>query len=95
MGMPAEVTVDLTGLWHRETQIVGAYTYGTETMPDGSRRRTFDLAMDTVLACDMARMVSATYTLDDYEDAISHAASAGRRGAVKVVFDLRSTKEKH
>ena len=95
MGMPAEVSVDLTGLWHRETQIVGAYTYGTETMPDGSRRRTFDLAMDTVAACDMARMVSATYPLDDYEDAISHAASAGRRGAVKVVFDLRSTKEKH
>jgi threonine dehydrogenase-like Zn-dependent dehydrogenase len=95
MGMPAEVTVDLTGLWHRETQIVGSYTYGTETMPDGSRKRTFDLAMDTVAACDMARMVSATYPLDDYEDAISHAASAGRRGAVKVVFDLRSTKEKH
>ncbi len=94
MGMPAEVTVDLTGLWHRETQIVGSYTYGTETMPDGSRRRTFDLAMDTVTACDMAQMVSASYPLDDYEDAISHAASAGRRGAIKVVFDLRSTKEK-
>ncbi len=95
MGMPAEVTVDLTGLWHRETQIVGSYTYGTETMPDGSRRRTFDLAMDTVIACDMAQMVSATYPLDDYEDAISHAASAGRRGAIKVAFDLRSMKEKH
>lgn len=95
MGMPAEVTVDLTGLWHRETQIVGSYTYGTETMPDGSRRRTFDLAMDTVIACDMAQMVSATYPLDDYEDAISHAARAGRRGAIKVAFDLRSMKEKH
>lgn len=95
MGMPAEVTVDLTGLWHRETQIVGSYTYGTETMPDGSRRRTFDLAMDTVIACDMAQMVSATYPLDDYEDAISHAANAGRRGAIKVAFDLRSMKEKH
>ena len=95
MGMPAEVTVDLTGLWHRETQIVGSYTYGTETMPDGSRRRTFDLAMDTVIACDMAQMVSATYPLDDYEDAISHAADAGRRGAIKVAFDLRSMKEKH
>ncbi len=30
MGMPAEVTLDLTGLWHRETELVGAYTYGTE-----------------------------------------------------------------
>ena len=38
MGMPAEVTIDLTGLWHRETELVGAYTYGTETLPDGRRR---------------------------------------------------------
>jgi threonine dehydrogenase-like Zn-dependent dehydrogenase len=32
LGMPADVTVDLTGLWHRETEIKGAYTYGTETL---------------------------------------------------------------
>ncbi len=89
LGMPAEVTVDLTGLWHRETQLVGAYTYGTETMPDGSRRRTFDLAIDTVQVLGMERLLSATYPLDDYQDAIAHAAAAGRRGAVKVAFDLR------
>jgi threonine dehydrogenase-like Zn-dependent dehydrogenase len=89
MGMPAEVTVDLTGLWHRETQIIGAYTYGTETMPDTTRRRTFDLAFETVIEYDLGRLVSAAYPIEDYEDAIAHAAEAGRRGAVKVVFDLR------
>jgi threonine dehydrogenase-like Zn-dependent dehydrogenase len=89
MGMPAEVTVDLTGLWHRETRIQGSYTYGTETMPDGTRAKTFDLAIETAAALDMGRLVSATYSLDDYEDAIAHAAAAGRRGAVKVAFDLR------
>ena len=89
MGMPAEVTVDLTGLWHRETQLVGAYTYGTETMPDGSRQRTFDLAIETAAACGLERLLSATYPLDDYEDAIAHASAAGRRGAIKVAFDLR------
>ena len=90
MGMPAEVTVDLTGLWHRETRLVGSYTYGTETMPDGTTARTFDLAIQAVADLDMGRLVSATYPLDEYEDAIAHAASAGRRGAVKVAFDLRS-----
>ena len=90
MGMPAEVTVDLTGLWHRETRIAGSYTYGTETMPDGTTARTFDLAIQAVADLDMGRLVSATYPLDEYEDAIAHAASAGRRGAVKVAFDLRS-----
>ena len=89
MGMPAEVTVDLTGLWHRETQLVGAYTYGTETLADGTRRRTFDLAIETAAASRLDRLLSATYPLDDYEDAIAHASAAGRRGAVKVAFDLR------
>jgi threonine dehydrogenase-like Zn-dependent dehydrogenase len=89
MGMPAQVSVDLTGLWHRETQLVGAYTYGTETMPDGSRRRTFDLAIETAQQLGLERLLSATYRIDDHDDAIAHAAAAGRRGAVKVAFDLR------
>lgn len=89
MGMPGDVTVDLTGLWHRETQLVGAYTYGTETMPDGSRRRTFELAIESAMALGAERLLSATYRIDDYQDAIAHAASAGRRGATKIAFDLR------
>jgi threonine dehydrogenase-like Zn-dependent dehydrogenase len=89
MGMPAEVTVDLTGLWHRETQLVGSYTYGTETMPDGSRRRTFDLAVQTAHQLGFERLLSATYRLDDHHDAIAHASTAGRRGAIKIAFDLR------
>ena len=94
MGMPADVSLDLTGLWHRETQLVGAYTYGTETLPDGSRRRTFDLAIETAQALSLERLLSATYRIDDHEDAIAHAASAGRRGAVKVAFDLRPAPKK-
>ena len=94
MGMPAQVSVDLTGLWHRETQLVGAYTYGTETLPDGTRRRTFELAIETVQALGFERLVSATYRLDDYHDAIAHAAAAGRRGAVKIAFDLRPARHK-
>ena len=57
MGMPAEVTLDLTGLWHRETELVGAYTYGTEALPDG-RRATFDLAIETADAIEAERWLS-------------------------------------
>ncbi len=89
MGMPAEVKLDLTGLWHRETELKGAYTYGTETMPDGSTARTFDLAVDTADHFQAERLLSATYPLDEHVDAIAHAAAAGRRGAVKIAFDLR------
>jgi threonine dehydrogenase-like Zn-dependent dehydrogenase len=90
LGMPASVDVDLTGLWHREIALVGAYTYGTETLSDGSRRRTFDLAIETAADTPVDRLLSATYRLDDYEDALAHASSAGRRGAVKIAFDMRT-----
>lgn len=93
VGMPGSVTLDLTGLWHREIELVGAYAYGTELTPDGPRR-TFDLAFDLVRHADLGRLVSATYPLARYRDAIEHAANAGPRGAVKVAFDLRDEKER-
>ena len=89
LGMPADVTLDLTGLWHRETELKGAYTYGTETLPDGRVCRTFDLAIETADAIEAERLLSATYPLVDHVDAIAHAATAGPRGAVKIAFDLR------
>ncbi len=89
MGMPAEVRIDLTGLWHREVELKGAYTYGTERMPDGTTARTFDLAVDTADHFEAERLLSATYRLDEHVDAIAHAAAAGRRGAVKIAFDMR------
>jgi threonine dehydrogenase-like Zn-dependent dehydrogenase len=94
LGMPADVSLDLTGLWHRETAIVGAYTYGTENLPDGTTKHTFDLAIETAAECRLERLVSAAYRLEDYQDAIAHAAAAGRRGAVKIVFDLRNGRSK-
>ena len=94
VGMPAEISLELTPLWHREITLVGAYTYGTETLPDGTERRTFDLAADLVGAAGLGSLVSATYPLARYRDALEHAASAGRRGATKIAFDLRDEKER-
>jgi threonine dehydrogenase-like Zn-dependent dehydrogenase len=91
LGMPSQVDLDMTGLWHREIELKGAYTYGTETLPDGTRTTTFKLAIDTVNAVQAERLLSATYPLDEHIDAIIHAATAGRRGAVKIAFDLRES----
>jgi threonine dehydrogenase-like Zn-dependent dehydrogenase len=93
VGMPGNVSVDLTGLWHREIELVGAYAYGTELTADGPRR-TFDLAVELVRHADLGRLVSATYPLARYREAIEHAANAGPRGAVKIAFDLRDEKER-
>jgi threonine dehydrogenase-like Zn-dependent dehydrogenase len=84
-GMPGSVKVDLAPLWQREVSLCGAYTYGTEER-SGSRPRTFELAFELVRAARLGRLVSAWYPLERHAEAIAHASSAGRRGAVKVVF---------
>ena len=93
VGMPGHVHVDLTGLWQREITLAGAYAYGTESV-EGQPRRTFDLAFELVEAADLGRLVSATYPLARFTDAVAHAAGAGPRGAVKIAFDLTSEKER-
>ena len=80
VGMPGDVSIDMTSVWHREIALRGRYAY---------RRDDFDTAIDVIRRFDLGRLVSATYRLDEHVDAIAHAASAGRRGAVKIAFDLR------
>lgn len=80
VGMPSNVSLELTSLWHRETCLRGCYAY---THAD------FHTAIDVIRHHDLQRLVSATYPLKDFTEAIAHAASAGRRGAVKIAFDLR------
>jgi len=88
VGMPGVVRVDLAPLWQREIKLRGAYAYGSEDRPEGPRS-TFQLAFELVREARLERLVSARYPLERYEDAVAHAAAAGRRGAVKIVFDMR------
>jgi threonine dehydrogenase-like Zn-dependent dehydrogenase len=85
VGMPSTVTLDLTPLWHREIALRGSYAY---------TRDDFDVAIELVRARRLGRLVSAMYPLARYREAIDHAANAGRRGAVKIAFDLRAEKER-
>ena len=90
VGMPGKVTVDLAPLWHREVRLAGAYAYGTERGHGADDAiSTFALAFDVAAAQQTGRLVSATYPLTRFEDAVAHAGSAGRRGAVKIAFDVR------
>lgn len=80
VGMPARVTLDLTSLWHREVSLRGCYAYTDDDIDD---------ALALVVDADLGRLVSATYPLSRYREAIDHAANAGARGSVKIAFDLR------
>ncbi len=95
VGMPGKVTVDLAPLWHREVRLAGAYAYGTEPGRAGRpAASTFSLAFEVAAAQRTGRLVSATYPLTRFEDALSHAGAAGRRGAVKIAFDVRDTERR-
>jgi threonine dehydrogenase-like Zn-dependent dehydrogenase len=85
VGMPGHTSLDLTALWHRESALKGCYAY---------TRDDFDTALDLVQRLDLGRLVSATYPLHRYTDAIEHAANAGPRGAVKIAFDMRNEKQR-
>jgi hypothetical protein len=103
VGMPGKVTVDLAPLWHREVRLAGAYAYGTERSVAGAGSgagsgsgdgvSTFALALELAGALGTGRLVSATYPLTRFEEAVAHAGAAGRRGAVKIAFDVREEKK--
>jgi len=96
VGMPGVTTLDLTPLWHREVALRGVYAYTTGATAfvddhgdEYAENDDFATAIDLIRRLDLGRLVSATYPLSRYEDAIDHAAHAGTRGAVKIAFDLR------
>ncbi len=88
VGMPKEQKIDLTPLWMKEISIKGSYAYGTETL-ESEKVSTFELAARFAPGIGLSKLLSATYRLDDFEKAIDHALNAGRRGSVKIAFDMR------
>jgi threonine dehydrogenase-like Zn-dependent dehydrogenase len=83
--------VDLTPVWFRELELLGAYTGGTEQVGGGGRP-TFDIAIELASGLQMlSEMVGATYPLDRWREAIDHALGAGRLGTFKVAFAPQET----
>lgn len=84
-GIPSS-GVDLTPLWFRELELVGAYTTSMEQV-EGGRRHSFALALELASGLPILEdLVGATYPLDRWREAIDHAMSAGRLGTFKVAF---------
>ncbi len=82
---------DLTPVWFRELELVGAYTSGTEHVGD-TDRSTFDMAIELASGLPLlADMVGATYPLERWREAIDHALGAGRLGTFKVAFAPQET----
>jgi threonine dehydrogenase-like Zn-dependent dehydrogenase len=90
-GIPTE-GADLTPLWFRELELVGAYTGGYETVGRGKteiKTHSFDLATTIATENPIDGIVGATYPLSRWREAIDHALGAGKLGTLKVAFDPR------
>jgi threonine dehydrogenase-like Zn-dependent dehydrogenase len=74
-GMPSRA--DLSPAWYRELEVVGAY----------SGAGAFEDSLGMLAGSEIGRLVSATYPLGRWRDAIDHAMSAGRLGSIKIAFD--------
>ena len=85
VGMPGHTSLDLTALWHRETSLARLLRLRARRLraPPSASSPTPTSAGSCQRHLPPRR----------YEEAIEHAANAGRRGAVKIAFDLRG--EKH
>jgi threonine dehydrogenase-like Zn-dependent dehydrogenase len=79
-GMPAG-GVDLTPLWYRELQLIGAYA-------SHSQRCDFETAIRLAGSPVLEGYVDTRYPLGRWREALNHAANAGHLGTVKVAFDI-------
>lgn len=88
-GMPSG-GVDLTPLWYRELNLVGAYASAVGgDQPDGSSpsgRGDFPEAIALAQSAPLDGYVDTTYPLERWRDALEHATTAGRTGSIKIVF---------
>lgn len=76
-GMPQRA--DLSPAWFRELQVVGAY----------SGAGAFDQAVTLAQEAEVGKLVSASYPLSRWREAIDHATTSGSLGATKIAFDPR------
>jgi threonine dehydrogenase-like Zn-dependent dehydrogenase len=86
-GLPT-AGADLTPVWFRELEVIGAYASGEEEV-DGQRQPAFDVAVEMAGRAPVDDLLGGVYPLRRWREAIDHALAAGRLGTAKVAFAPR------
>jgi threonine dehydrogenase-like Zn-dependent dehydrogenase len=79
--------LDLSFLWSKEIRLVGTLGYGFEER-DGTRRRTFDIALDILSSADrpVEELVTHRFAFDRVRDALRANLFREKSGAIKTVL---------
>ncbi|MDX1674171.1 MAG: zinc-binding dehydrogenase [Longimicrobiales bacterium] len=89
-GAAAVSKVDLTRLWHRQLRMTGVMVYGPVEW-QGRSRDIFDATLDLIRGDDLGRfnLLTHTFELEEYRDAIRVALGKEDHGAIKVGVRVR------
>jgi L-iditol 2-dehydrogenase len=89
-GAAGKTELDLTRLWHRQIRATGVMVYGP-VQRDGRTLDIFDATLELMRADGLHEMelVTDTFQLEDYRDAIRVALGKDAHGSIKVAFRVR------
>jgi 2-desacetyl-2-hydroxyethyl bacteriochlorophyllide A dehydrogenase len=83
--------LDLTPLWYQEINLIGSIDHGMENWPLGTneRKSTFEIATDMIRRGQLSpeKLITHSYPLNDYRNAVLTATDKARNHAIKVIFD--------
>ncbi|MGI9060577.1 MAG: zinc-dependent alcohol dehydrogenase [Ktedonobacteraceae bacterium] len=83
--------IDLTPIWYQEVNLIGTLAQGMETWPLGTDERasTFDITAELIQQNRLSpeKLITHSFALSDYRNALLTATRKGNNRAIKVVFD--------
>jgi threonine dehydrogenase-like Zn-dependent dehydrogenase len=84
--------LDMTFVWAKELKIEGTVFYGNENWR-GKRARTFEVCLDllTTTQAPVGALLTHTFPLGHYRQAIDVNLDRRQSKSVKAVFDLRAS----
>ena len=82
--------VDWTPIWFKELNVTGSMYYGTEQLPNGERAAAYNIALELLKnkKLDVSKMITHTFSIDDYRQAIRTASNKKKFQSLKVVFSF-------
>jgi len=85
------IRVDLNPVWYQQVDLIGSQGHGMDAW-QGQRRHTYEWVIDFIRSGKMKGdgLITHRFPFSDYKQAVTAAASKGKSGAIKVVFDYQN-----
>ena len=80
--------IDWTPIWFKELNITGSMYYNTETDKTGTKKSAYDIALNLIKnkKLEVGNLLTHTYSIDEYKQAIRTALEKNKNESIKVAF---------